>query len=145
MDICWIDVYMSLVVSACDAVVSWYLGMVILDLGCVFSFVVIFFFVFFLMIRRPPRSTLFPYTTLFRSDAGAPLANCRKSLRLSLRGQAKTKLASNTRVSAATQLSGSGTRGAFRTPRDSRKPSAASATTPTRKPKSDGRLVVCDS
>src|SRR2546430_6894291 len=26
------------------------------------------FFFFFLMIRRPPRSTLFPYTTLFRSD-----------------------------------------------------------------------------
>src|SRR5438552_5617720 len=25
--------------------------------------------VFFLMIRRPPRSTLFPYTTLFRSSA----------------------------------------------------------------------------
>src|SRR3712207_8492762 len=28
-----------------------------------------FFCFFFLMIRRPPRSTLFPYTTLFRSDA----------------------------------------------------------------------------
>src|SRR5258705_8670081 len=27
---------------------------------------------FFLMIRRPPRSTLFPYTTLFRSH-GSPL------------------------------------------------------------------------
>src|SRR5574337_1544648 len=27
---------------------------------------------FFLMIRRPPRSTLFPYTTLFRSSAGTP-------------------------------------------------------------------------
>jgi len=28
-------------------------------------------FIFFLMIRRPPRSTLFPYTTLFRSlDSG---------------------------------------------------------------------------
>src|SRR3712207_8065941 len=27
-----------------------------------------YFLVFFLMIRRPPRSTLFPYTTLFRSD-----------------------------------------------------------------------------
>src|SRR5438270_12264169 len=27
-------------------------------------------FLFFLMIRRPPRSTLFPYTTLFRSGAG---------------------------------------------------------------------------
>src|SRR3712207_8618563 len=26
---------------------------------------------FFLMIRRPPRSTLFPYTTLFRSTPGA--------------------------------------------------------------------------
>src|SRR2546430_8568716 len=26
---------------------------------------------FFLMIRRPPRSTLFPYTTLFRSALGA--------------------------------------------------------------------------
>src|SRR2546422_5506171 len=31
-------------------------------------------FFFFLMIRRPPRSTLFPYTTLFRSVCGgAPL------------------------------------------------------------------------
>src|SRR5215204_6740952 len=30
----------------------------------IFSFSFIFFF---LMIRRPPRSTLFPYTTLFRS------------------------------------------------------------------------------
>src|SRR6266849_6918228 len=30
-----------------------------------------FFFLFFLMIRRPPRSTLFPYTTLFRSNVAA--------------------------------------------------------------------------
>src|SRR6266478_821384 len=30
-------------------------------------------FFFFLMIRRPPRSTLFPYTTLFRSQAGLAL------------------------------------------------------------------------
>src|SRR2546429_3507358 len=27
---------------------------------------------FFLMIRRPPRSTLFPYTTLFRSSPARP-------------------------------------------------------------------------
>src|SRR3712207_6990333 len=27
----------------------------------------LYLFFFFLMIRRPPRSTLFPYTTLFRS------------------------------------------------------------------------------
>src|SRR2546422_10785350 len=32
-------------------------------------------FFFFLMIRRPPRSTLFPYTTLFRSQ-GRPGALC---------------------------------------------------------------------
>src|SRR5450432_1948225 len=32
---------------------------------------------FFLMIRRPPRSTLFPYTTLFRSGAGQDLQGCR--------------------------------------------------------------------
>src|SRR3989440_12899113 len=31
------------------------------------TFIVLPFFFFFLMIRRPPRSTLFPYTTLFRS------------------------------------------------------------------------------
>src|SRR3712207_7641213 len=30
------------------------------------------FLFFFLMIRRPPRSTLFPYTTLFRSDRAGP-------------------------------------------------------------------------
>src|SRR5688572_31370901 len=30
------------------------------------------------MLRRPPRSTLFPYTTLFRSDA-EPLGCCREA------------------------------------------------------------------
>src|SRR3712207_7177746 len=55
-------------------------------------------FFFFLMIRRPPRSTLFPYTTLFRSYAHSsrssrkvgnaasttprsrPIARCRRDL-----------------------------------------------------------------
>src|SRR3712207_7447016 len=32
-----------------------------------------YLFLFFLMIRRPPRSTLFPYTTLFRSGRGERL------------------------------------------------------------------------
>src|SRR5260370_42504683 len=40
-------------------------------LRCVFLF-------FFLMIRRPPRSTLFPYTTLFRSPNSSPVGSCRK-------------------------------------------------------------------
>src|SRR5438067_5100259 len=34
-------------------------------------------FFFFLMIRRPPRSTLFPYTTLFRS--GSPRSSAWES------------------------------------------------------------------
>src|SRR2546427_2515561 len=52
----------------------------------------IYFIFFFLMIRRPPRSTLFPYTTLFRSrrqlrnerssaDVGAPRSLLRRQLR----------------------------------------------------------------
>src|SRR5690349_23895074 len=32
----------------------------------------IYFSFFFLMLRPPPRSTLFPYTTLFRSVVGQP-------------------------------------------------------------------------
>src|SRR5450432_4290322 len=35
--------------------------------------------VFFLMIRRPPRSTLFPYTTLFRSSRRASWSRCSAS------------------------------------------------------------------
>src|SRR2546425_13280871 len=73
---------------------------------CTFSLVYasslcISFFFFFLMIRRPPRSTLFPYTTLFRSRrcprsrrggsgrAGSPrLADVRED-----RGQSRQHLA----------------------------------------------------
>src|SRR2546426_11470144 len=36
------------------------------------------FLFFFLMIRRPPRSTLFPYTTLFRSRGGPRLKDARE-------------------------------------------------------------------
>src|SRR5258707_6207783 len=39
-----------------------------------------FLFFFFLMIRRPPRSTLFPYTTLFRSNPGEAEAILRRGL-----------------------------------------------------------------
>src|SRR5438034_1922925 len=41
-----------------------------------------FVFFFFLMIRRPPRSTLFPYTTLFRSrHASGPGSLTERGLR----------------------------------------------------------------
>src|SRR5256885_7295422 len=39
------------------------------------------------MIRRPPRSTLFPYTTLFRSDLGPPDAQGQDDLPQELVGR----------------------------------------------------------
>src|SRR6266566_6972892 len=45
----------------------------IISMLCSFLSTICFrFFFFFLMIRRPPRSTLFPYTTLFRSSPLTP-------------------------------------------------------------------------
>src|SRR5947209_17201101 len=40
-------------------------------------------FFFFLMIRRPPRSTLFPYTTLFRSAESGGMPLCGREERMS--------------------------------------------------------------
>src|SRR5689334_24690021 len=42
-------------------------------------------FLFFLMIRRPPRSTLFPYTTLFRSGSIATRSAWRGSTQTPVR------------------------------------------------------------
>src|SRR2546429_2476894 len=42
-------------------------------LGSKRHWLTVFLFFFFLMIRRPPRSTLFPYTTLFRSQGAIEL------------------------------------------------------------------------
>src|SRR5256885_11152405 len=50
---------------------------------CIRTFDEIFFF--FLMIRRPPRSTLFPYTTLFRSLTSISVARTRLCKRVALR------------------------------------------------------------
>src|SRR3712207_7948136 len=44
-------------------------------------------FFFFLMIRRPPRSTLFPYTTLFRSELSAQPADGHVGAQQRLRGE----------------------------------------------------------
>src|SRR5258707_7501758 len=61
------------------------------------------FFFFFLMIRRPPRSTLFPYTTLFRSDQSRDqgqaghraVGDVRRQQRLSVRDRKSTRLNSS--------------------------------------------------
>src|SRR5438874_12365077 len=42
------------------------------QLACPAPGLLLISFFFFLMIRRPPRSTLFPYTTLFRSVRACP-------------------------------------------------------------------------
>src|SRR5215204_2445638 len=47
---------------------GFFMSIVSVLLGGLVRFLVFFF----LMIRRPPRSTLFPYTTLFRSDRPSP-------------------------------------------------------------------------
>src|SRR3712207_8043854 len=56
------------------------------------------FVFFFLMIRRPPRSTLFPYTTLFRSGAIAR----RRSATASATGPAAAALAVTVAAAAVT-------------------------------------------
>src|SRR2546423_10237143 len=48
---------------------------------------------FFLMIRRPPRSTLFPYTTLFRSAASHRLAAINSAVEVDLTGQINSEAA----------------------------------------------------
>src|SRR6267142_5731773 len=48
-------------------------------------------FFFFLMIRRPPRSTLFPYTTLFRSPPGAHPGHARVRPRIRRAGAGDRK------------------------------------------------------
>src|SRR5215469_18296920 len=57
---------------------------------CVFLF-------FFLMIRRPPRSTLFPYTTLFRSRprCGYPGSSPKDTTRTPGRDRKSTRLNSS--------------------------------------------------
>src|SRR6266542_3416369 len=49
----------------------FYISFIIIIFIYFLLFIFVFFFFFFLMIRRPPRSTLFPYTTLFRSRSPA--------------------------------------------------------------------------
>src|SRR6266404_9051317 len=56
---------------------------------------------FFLMIRRPPRSTLFPYTTLFRSDPAAARSRRRPA---ALTGRAGTWVRSEEHTSELQSL-----------------------------------------
>src|SRR5438552_9700314 len=55
---------------------------------------------FFLLIRRPPRSTLFPYTTLFRSPmiAAAPWKGCSRCWCRFRRDRKSTRLNSSHQI-----------------------------------------------
>src|SRR6266704_394547 len=57
---------MTMLTYESDTMQALYLILSLL-LRALMTLVFVFCSVFFLMIRRPPRSTLFPYTTLFRS------------------------------------------------------------------------------
>src|SRR6266705_5484932 len=75
---------------------------VILWFYCLFTFRSAFFlcFFFFLMIRRPPRSTLFPYTTLFRSahDGGRAAGPPERHVRPACADRKSTRLNSSHRT-----------------------------------------------
>src|SRR5436853_1627572 len=54
------------------------------------------------MIRRPPRSTLFPYTTLFRSDDGAGVqAETAERLHVEMRALAAARDRKSTRLNSS--------------------------------------------
>src|SRR5260364_484477 len=59
------------------------------------------FFLFFLMIRRPPRSTLFPYTTLFRS---APIPAFPITATATANGSARHRRSESTRLNSSHQI-----------------------------------------
>src|SRR6478672_13081246 len=61
------------------------------------AMIIFLFSFFFLMIRRPPRSTLFPYTTLFRSqgDGQHPTGQLPLGLGRHLRDRKSTRLNSS--------------------------------------------------
>src|SRR5260221_9049679 len=58
-------------------------------------------FFFFLMIRRPPRSTLFPYTTLFRSNLELLPINIAGEWRLGGGGESTTLDRKSTRLNSS--------------------------------------------
>src|SRR5580700_1057725 len=59
-----------LIIIHTPTVISFFVFLIFVHLIALFFSI----FFFFLMIRRPPRSTLFPYTTLFRSVGSRPAA-----------------------------------------------------------------------
>src|SRR5438132_8232710 len=50
------------------------------------------------MIRRPPRSTLFPYTTLFRSSSGCPIRITWRSFSFVVSRFVRRRISSSTRA-----------------------------------------------
>src|SRR5260221_11918023 len=81
------------------------------SLSCPCFFASLYLPFFFLMIRRPPRSTLFPYTTLFRSP-DRRLAQRRRRLSgkaLRLRGTRRRRALPDNRDRKSTRLNSSHT------------------------------------
>src|SRR2546422_5514721 len=80
-------------------------------LSYLFSYSSLFFF--FLMIRRPPRSTLFPYTTLFRSITAPVPRGAARTLAPAV-GRARCRRGRGARRFARSRRGGSGRAGGTR-------------------------------
>src|SRR5260221_1135204 len=61
------------------------------------------------MIRRPPRSTLFPYTTLFRSVFVFPASMVRRGIRFSVGGPQRARVTGEHEDRKSTRLNSSHT------------------------------------
>src|SRR5437773_5787087 len=59
------------------------------------------FVFFFLIIRRPPRSTLFPYTTLFRSHGSRPRGTARRPIGAARHGPLERADRKSTRLNSS--------------------------------------------
>src|SRR2546422_8473942 len=68
-----------------------------------------YLFFFFLMIRRPPRSTLFPYTTLFRSATLELIGSGRHTFANGLNISQNASLIGNGAVIGAVSIASGGT------------------------------------
>src|SRR6266487_7201882 len=76
------------------------------------------------MIRRPPRSTLFPYTTLFRSDPAPTAAPTVRSHRVPQRGHLLRASGAGAAVSGVRGRAGAGRRAVARQGRNAVRPRA---------------------
>src|SRR5204863_9777649 len=89
---------LSYLISSCPTICMFGIAIVVMSVSIQTALISSFFF---LMIRRPPRSTLFPYTTLFRSPRHAPFAASRSRSCSTLSASCTRKDRKSTRLNSS--------------------------------------------